>query len=68
VAQQLRRRLASYKIPRAVLLFEEAELQFTGSDKVRTERLRELAVARMVETGTDGEWLAFLRGPSASTG
>ncbi|HET6810746.1 MAG TPA: class I adenylate-forming enzyme family protein [Acidimicrobiales bacterium] len=64
VAEQLRGRLASYKIPRVVLLFEEAELQFTGSDKVRTERLRELAVARMVEAGTDEEWVTWLRGRS----
>jgi fatty-acyl-CoA synthase len=61
VAEQLRGRLASYKIPRAVLLFAEGELQFTGSDKVRTGWLRELAVARMVETGTDQAWVAYLR-------
>ena len=68
LAQQLRGRLASYKIPRAVLLFEEGELQFTGSDKVRTERLRELAVARTVETGTDGEWIAYLRARPGAAG
>ncbi|HEX5265901.1 MAG TPA: class I adenylate-forming enzyme family protein [Acidimicrobiales bacterium] len=68
VAEQLRGRLASYKIPRAVLLFEEGELQFTGSDKVRTERLRELAVARLLETGTDGQWVAHLRARPAPAG
>lgn len=62
VAERLRGRLASYKIPRAVLLFAEGELQFTGSDKIRTEQLRELAVARMVQTGTDEAWIAHLRG------
>ena len=47
VRRFLRGRLASYKIPRRVLFFDEAELSLTGNAKIRTERLRALAAARM---------------------
>ena len=43
----LRGRMASYKIPRRVLFFDEAELSLTGNAKIRTEQLRALAAARM---------------------
>ncbi len=43
----LRSRLASYKIPRRVLFVSESELSFTGSAKVRTNALRELAERRL---------------------
>ena len=43
-------KLASYKVPRRVLFFAESDLQLTGSAKVKTSELRELATRRL-----DGE-------------
>jgi acyl-CoA synthetase (AMP-forming)/AMP-acid ligase II len=43
----LRGRLASYKIPRRVLFFDEHELSMTGNAKIRAEELRKLAVSRL---------------------
>jgi fatty-acyl-CoA synthase len=42
-----RERLASYKVPRRVLFLKEDELPTTGSDKVKSTALRELAAARL---------------------
>jgi fatty-acyl-CoA synthase len=39
--------LASYKVPRRVLFFEESELELTGSAKVKSSELRELAAKRL---------------------
>ncbi len=39
--------LASYKVPRKVLFFTEDELGMTGSAKVKTAELRELAIKRL---------------------
>ena len=39
--------LASYKVPRRVLFFDSAELQTTGSAKIKTAELRELAAKRI---------------------
>ena len=43
----LRGRLASYKIPRQVLFFDEDELVLTGNAKIRTDDLRRLAADRL---------------------
>jgi acyl-CoA synthetase (AMP-forming)/AMP-acid ligase II len=43
----LRERLASYKVPRRVLLFREEELSLTGSAKVKSGALRNLAAERL---------------------
>jgi acyl-CoA synthetase (AMP-forming)/AMP-acid ligase II len=43
----LKAQLASYKIPRRVLFIQEAELPLTGSNKVKTSNLRELAAKRL---------------------
>lgn len=40
-------RLASYKLPRKVLFFDESELELTGSAKVKASELRTLAVKRL---------------------
>jgi acyl-CoA synthetase (AMP-forming)/AMP-acid ligase II len=40
-------RLSSYKVPRRVLFVEESELELTGSNKVKTAPLRELASRRL---------------------
>jgi len=39
--------LASYKVPREVLFFAESELELTGSAKVKSSELRELAAKRL---------------------
>jgi acyl-CoA synthetase (AMP-forming)/AMP-acid ligase II len=41
------RRLSSYKVPRRVLLLQESDLTLTGSNKVKTAPLRELAARRL---------------------
>jgi fatty-acyl-CoA synthase len=45
----LKARLASYKVPRRVLFLQEEELSLTGSAKVKTSTLRELAAKRLAE-------------------
>lgn len=42
-------RLASYKVPRAVLFFDEADLTLTGSAKIKSSDLRELAAKRLAQ-------------------
>ena len=42
----LRGKIASYKIPRRVVFVADADLDFTGSAKIRTEKLRALAAQR----------------------
>lgn len=46
----LKTRLASFKVPRAVLLFQEEEWAVTGSEKVKTGVLKELAAGRLAGT------------------
>ena len=40
-------KLASYKVPRRVLFFDEQELETTGSAKIKTAELRKLASGRL---------------------
>jgi fatty-acyl-CoA synthase len=47
IRDQLKAQLASFKVPRAVLFFGEDELDVTGSGKVKTGALRELASQRL---------------------
>jgi fatty-acyl-CoA synthase len=42
-----KQQLASYKVPRHILFFEDAELKTTGSAKIITDELRKLAAARL---------------------
>ncbi|WP_317928910.1 class I adenylate-forming enzyme family protein [Halioxenophilus sp. WMMB6] len=42
--------LASYKVPRRVLFFDESELETTGSNKVKTAELRKLAAERLANS------------------
>ncbi len=51
VLDWLRPRLASYKLPRAVLFFDESDLTFTLSQKVERATLREAAMARVDALG-----------------
>jgi len=41
------KRLSSYKVPRRVLFLDESDLTLTGSNKVKTAPLRELATRRL---------------------
>ena len=45
-----RKKLASYKVPRRVLFVAEADLETTGSSKVKIDVLRKLA-AGMIAAG-----------------
>jgi fatty-acyl-CoA synthase len=47
VRRFLRGRLASYKIPRHVLFFDETDLVLTGNAKIRADDLRRLAAGRL---------------------
>jgi acyl-CoA synthetase (AMP-forming)/AMP-acid ligase II len=42
-----RERLASYKVPRRVVLLRDDELSMTGSEKVKADALRRLATERL---------------------
>lgn len=47
VREAARETLASFKVPRRVLFFDEADLALTGSAKIRTADLRKLAAERL---------------------
>ncbi len=47
IRDYLKERLASYKVPRRVLFFQEDELSLTGSSKVKSSTLRELAARQL---------------------
>jgi len=49
VVAWLRPQLASYKLPRAVLFFDESDLTFTLSQKVERTSLREAAAKQLAE-------------------
>jgi acyl-CoA synthetase (AMP-forming)/AMP-acid ligase II len=61
VLGRLRQNLASYKIPKRVLLFSDAELAFTSSDKLQLDQVRRLAAERIIATDDDEAWVAHLR-------
>ncbi|MQY18752.1 class I adenylate-forming enzyme family protein [Nocardia macrotermitis] len=46
----LRERLASYKIPRHILFFDESDIALTGSAKIKSSDLRELAARRLSQS------------------
>jgi fatty-acyl-CoA synthase len=47
IRNYLHERLASYKLPRHVLFFEENEISFTGTQKVQIGPLREEVLRRL---------------------
>ena len=49
VIAHLKPRLASFKIPRRVFFFPEAEFAMTGNEKVKTGALRELVARRLAD-------------------
>jgi fatty-acyl-CoA synthase len=48
IREFLKQHLASYKVPRRVLFFREDEISLTGSSKVKSGTLRELAAKRLL--------------------
>jgi acyl-CoA synthetase (AMP-forming)/AMP-acid ligase II len=56
----LRQHLASYKVPKRILLFDEGELDFTSNEKVRAEQVRRLVIDRLIGCDRDQEWVAYL--------
>ena len=51
ITQFLKKRFASYKVPREILFFTEREFSVTGSGKVKFKELREIAARKL--TGMD---------------
>jgi fatty-acyl-CoA synthase len=49
----LKEGLAAYKVPRAILLFEESEVEYTGNQKLQVAPLREKAAARLAAEGVE---------------
>jgi acyl-CoA synthetase (AMP-forming)/AMP-acid ligase II len=49
---QLRERLAAYKVPRVILVVDEADAPVTGTQKLRTDALRALALERLAAMRT----------------
>ena len=49
----LRGQLAAYKVPKRILFFEADELTFTGTQKLQTAPLGELALARLQAEGAE---------------
>ncbi len=43
----LRERLASYKVPREVLFFDNDEISLTGTAKIKSSDIKELAIKRL---------------------
>lgn len=54
IREFLKQRLASYKVPRRVLFFREDDLAMTGTAKVKSAALRELAAQRLAAEGRRG--------------
>jgi fatty-acyl-CoA synthase len=51
----LKGRVASYKVPRRVLFFDDDDLSLTGNAKVRANALRDLAMRRLGPTPPEGD-------------
>jgi acyl-CoA synthetase (AMP-forming)/AMP-acid ligase II len=49
IRAHLRERLASYKVPRHVLFFDESDIALTGSAKIKSSDLRALAAERLAQ-------------------
>jgi hypothetical protein len=64
----LRELLPSYKVPHAVLFFDEEEFVLTSSSKVDIRALRPVAVRRLLESDIDQTWRALLgKNPGGSS-
>lgn len=47
ILASLKKKLAAYKLPRKILLFEESNLNFTGNQKIQSGKLIEQALTRL---------------------
>ena len=65
----LRERLAAYKVPKCVLVFDEGELAFTGNQKIQLGPLREAAEQRLAAAGIeiDGHRYQSAESPEAES-
>jgi acyl-CoA synthetase (AMP-forming)/AMP-acid ligase II len=61
IRDQLRARLASYKVPHRVVFMEESEIPATVSGKVHGPQLRAHLIARLLDEDLDPTWKAVLR-------
>ena len=59
VRQFLRQKLASYKVPKRVLFFDETELVKTGTEKIRIGPLRTAALERLKKLGAEIDGVRF---------
>jgi fatty-acyl-CoA synthase len=59
VRAHLRERVAAYKVPRRVLLFDAEALSFTANQKLQVGPLRELALARLSEERAEIEGVRY---------
>ena len=53
IRAQLREKLAAYKVPKCVLFFEADELDYTANQKIQVGPLREAALGRLQQQGTE---------------
>lgn len=53
IQEFLRDKLAAYKRPKLVLLFEEKDLDFTGNQKIQVDKLKAKGLARMKQTAVE---------------
>ena len=65
----LRKRLAAYKLPRKILLFEESDLSFTGNQKIQSSKLIAQGLARLHDDAIEidgvnyGDYLVDVKTP-----
>ncbi|GAB5450227.1 MAG: AMP-binding protein [Halioglobus sp.] len=59
ITTYLRQKLARYKQPRAVLLFSESDLEFTGNQKIQTDKLVTKALAQLRENAIEIEGVNY---------
>jgi fatty-acyl-CoA synthase len=57
----LRSRLATYQVPKRIVLLESEELSFTSSQKVEVGAMRRMALERMLSDDVDTHWAGYLR-------
>jgi len=66
IRSHLRGKLASYKVPRCILFFEEEALSLTGNQKIQVGPLREAALARLEAEAVEIDGVTYGAGGSAS--
>ena len=59
IRQELRKKLAAYKVPKRVLFFDADELAYTGNQKIQVGPLRDAALARLQREGASLEGVVY---------